>query len=380
MPAVVLVIATQAHASTPTTDDDTASTDRVFGGVETEGCQYSTVVAVKGGGLCTGVLAHPQLVIYAAHCGAGEKIIHFGNTNTTGGKQVATANCQVNPAYVDNIDGDWAFCKLSRELDIPFSPPAMGCELESIAGGGNVVQVGYGANGGSHTQPLGTGKKRWGVSSIHDISNGTITLGGDGISGCPGDSGGPALVQLDDGTWRTVGITSVMLGTECGARNIYAYLPDAISWIESESGIDITPCHDDDGNWAPTEQCGGFSVGGSWETPPGTGDWGDWCADLETSGFSETCGLPFVLEEDEPTATGDTATGSTSSAANTGGGVDHDSNTGMAAEDDGDDDPAGCDCATSTGDGSPRGALAGIVLVAALRRRNSRARSRRSPT
>ncbi|TPV92788.1 MAG: S1 family peptidase [Myxococcales bacterium FL481] len=317
---------------------------RIFGGTETQGCEFPSVAAVKVGSLCTGLLVHPRLVVYAAHCGDDDKFIHFGNSDTLGGKQVATSKCVVNPDYQDTVGQDWAYCKLTKDVKLPYTPPAMGCELDRVAPGANVMQVGYGANGGTHLVPTGAGIKRWGESTVADQEPNTLVVGGEGIGACPGDSGGPALIQLADGTWRTIGIASVMHSEDCGASNSYVYLPPAVAWIERDSGIDITPCHDADGTWNPTASCRGFLQGGDGSTPPGDplGTWANWCESTPASGFGRACGEPYVPDPSEPTA------------------VDDEDHSG--------DDDSGCGCgATAEG---PWLGLAWLALIAARRRRD----------
>ena len=59
---------------------------QVAGGEEVLECAWIDTVAVTGGGgLCTGSLVHPRVVVYAAHCGDGDKQIRIGNTSTGGG-------------------------------------------------------------------------------------------------------------------------------------------------------------------------------------------------------------------------------------------------------------------------------------------------------
>jgi len=59
-----------------------------------------------------------------------------------------------------------------------------------------------------------------------------------------GDSGGPAFVQLADKSWRVFGIDSEGTGKSCGAGDLMGVMHKAVSWIEQQSGVDITPCHD----------------------------------------------------------------------------------------------------------------------------------------
>jgi hypothetical protein len=109
----------------------------------------------------------------------------------------------------------------------------------------------------------------------------------DGVpSICSGDSGGPAFVQLDDGSWRTFGIASTVVG-DCGGYGAHSMLAGAVAWIEWDSGIDITPCHAADGSWAPGPACTN-----AYAHPAGlgNGEWPSWCSGTQTSERSRTCG------------------------------------------------------------------------------------------
>jgi MYXO-CTERM domain-containing protein len=69
----------------------------------------------------------------------------------------------------------------------------------------------------------------------------------------------------------------------------------AIPWIENHSGIDITPCHDSEGNWAPTPDCGSIPL-----QPASTNgaSWANGCSGGPVSGFSALCGDAFGSGED----------------------------------------------------------------------------------
>src|SRR5690606_4129959 len=121
----------------------------IWGGDETEPCAWPTVVRVTGGSsLCTGTLIHPKVVMYAAHCGAAEKVVRFGDTNNTG-KTSVVEYCKTNPAYNGSTQSnDWAYCVLQEAVtQIPFTPVGYGCEVDQYYGNGaSVAVVGFGNN------------------------------------------------------------------------------------------------------------------------------------------------------------------------------------------------------------------------------------------
>jgi MYXO-CTERM domain-containing protein len=266
---------------------------QVTGGMEVEVCGWPDTVAVTGGGgLCTGSLVHPRLVVSAAHCGDGDKTIRFSESSGSG--HSVGAQCTTYPDYLGTNDQahDWAFCVLEEEvLEIPFTPPLYGCELDMIEAGLPVVIAGFGDGGPDG----GPGTKRWGDTQIVSTLGNTANIGGMGPSTCQGDSGGSSFVAMPDGSWRALSMTSTGLIGCQGTAGVHALMHPAIPWIEENSGIDITPCHDVDGTWNPTPNCDGFFAGGS----EGYGTWSDWCTGTPRSAPSTTCGAAFDAEADD---------------------------------------------------------------------------------
>jgi hypothetical protein len=266
---------------------------QVTGGMEVEECGWPDTVAVTGGGgLCTGSLVHPRLVVTAAHCEGGDKTIRLSQDSSSG--RSVGAQCTVNPDYLGTNDQahDWGFCVLEEEItEIPFTPPLYGCELDMIEGGLPVAIAGFGDGGVDG----GPGTKRWGMTQVVSSLGNTANIGGMGTSTCQGDSGGSAFVAMPDGSWRALSMTSTgLIGCE-GTTGVHALMHPAIPWIEMTSGIDITPCHDLDGTWNPTPNCDGFFAGGD----VGHGTWSDWCEGTPRSGPSTSCGPAFDAEPDE---------------------------------------------------------------------------------
>jgi MYXO-CTERM domain-containing protein len=69
----------------------------------------------------------------------------------------------------------------------------------------------------------------------------------------------------------------------------------AVEWVESASGLDITPCHDPDGTWNPSIDCRFFPK----EPRSGHGTWPT-CGEGPVGGFSEICGDPAGGPDDAP--------------------------------------------------------------------------------
>ena len=295
--ALVAASSTPAHAGVPDRDDD-GQTPRIFGGTPVEGCAWPTAVAVQNGGsLCTGTLVHPQVIMYAAHCGAFNTKIRFGEDLATA-RTVTPAFCETNPGYsgvASDQPNDWAFCKLDEAIDLPITPIVFGCETSALYPGAEVAIVGFGNNQGTS----GAGTKRWALTTTNGI-NESMNIGTVGGSGqpsvCSGDSGGPSFVRFPDGSWHAWGIASTVSGA-CGGLGTHSLMQGAVPWVEQRTGFDLTPCHDADGTWNPTGACQGFYAA---EPGVGHGEWvSPWCDGTPANGASATCGDGFDAVPDE---------------------------------------------------------------------------------
>jgi hypothetical protein len=154
---------------------------------------------------------HPQVVVYAAHCGNMSNV-KFGEQANGGGPTRSTQACHLNPSYQGQSSFgsgvDQAFCVLSQPVDnVEIVPIAMGCETSVLQSGKQVTIVGFGeTNSGQY------GIKNQVTTTINSVGV-EAHIGGGGADSCQGDSGGPVYVKLDesqggDGTWRVFGITS----------------------------------------------------------------------------------------------------------------------------------------------------------------------------
>lgn len=264
----------------------------IVGGIVTDDCQWPATVLMSG---CSGTLIHPEVVLYAAHC-PNTNAIGFGVNGND--RQVATTFCLGSPDYPGMSGSDFKFCRLAQPVtDVPFVPMMMGCEADQIPIDTPVVVVGYGntSDGGG-----GFGTKRWIDATIAGFPNGGTMIGlfyEDVKTGaCNGDSGGSTYVQLEDGSWRLVGISSTVAGS-CGGSSQHVPAWHAAQFIEDETGLDVTPCHDADGTWNPSDACTGFPL----DPDDGSGKtWANGCGPGQVSGASMTCGPVFG---DPPDAT-----------------------------------------------------------------------------
>lgn len=271
----------------------------IFGGSTAERCAWPTAVVVEGGGFtCTGTLVHPRIVMFAAHCGAGTKKIYFGEDHDAPAKTIQGELCMVNPDYggPQDQEHDWGFCRLAAPItELPSTPVVFGCEKDMVEPGQLAAITGYGITNDDGDPGL----KHWALTPIRQVFSESADVGGLGEPGiCPGDSGGPAFVRYPDGSWHTFGIASTLSGGFCGGVGTHALAWNAVPFIEENSGVDITPCHDADGSWRPNYRCTGFYAG---EPGEGHGDWPEWCAATPKSAGSATCGAAFdAVPDDSP--------------------------------------------------------------------------------
>ncbi|MCA9704235.1 MAG: trypsin-like serine protease [Myxococcales bacterium] len=284
-PVVTAVVAALPLASSP----DPAG---IVGGTEVPACGWPNVVAL--GGACTGTLVHPRVVIYAAHCGGGQEVVFAENAVDGPMRSVPTTYCKQFPREEGQLGRDFAYCVLAEpQLDVPIVPPLMGCELDQLVEGTEVVVVGFGFD----EDGVG-GIKRELTTTFHYIENDEAFIGGDGLDACQGDSGGPAFVKVPDpgggpDTWRLFGIVSHG-DPQCLEGTFYGLVHVGMEWFEPEADFDLTPCTDVDGAWNPGPRCTDLP----YDLADAQGQWPQGCSTDALAGPGQTCGPPFGFEPD----------------------------------------------------------------------------------
>lgn len=370
---------------TPGTIESAPDVPVVVGGVPVEACGWAPTLEREG---CTASLIHPLAISTAQHCGPINAVVF---TDAVGGasQTVNVLGC------VETGSQDARICELAEAVDaVPSAPVLYGCEVEQFLQVGQAVTMaGFGltafGNGGSY------GIKRWGDQMIAAVEPGRIIVGdpGDPISPCPGDSGGPIYVQVDDGSWRTIGtVLGGTTNTPCNSAADFQRLDQVVPHFETQTGIDITPCFDGQtGAWDPSPECGGFYAGD--HTSAGTsGTWTDWCAGAPASGYSAQCGDPFGGGDgdgdgdpgdgdgdgDPGDGDGDPDSGESSGEGDTDGGSGGETSSADESGDEtgeaGSDLEGGCACQADTR-GSPAWLLT-LPLLLGLRRRRRPAAGR----
>jgi hypothetical protein len=290
-----------------------SSPQPIKNGIDADTCQFPSVVAMldwSGTPFCTGSLIHPELVLFAAHCDAAYPTAHvaFGESADAPARQVSVQSCERFPGYTNTSESvDLAYCRLAEPVtDIPIVPVMAGCEVEELRVDDTVTIVGFGATDASFGEygwenVVGGGIKRYTTQTVEllDLANNDIYLLGNDTGGCPGDSGGPVLVELSDGSWRVAGVGSTVhpdayeqTGEPCGYGTVYDMAYTHLAWIESSSGLDVTPCQTVTGFYDPEPGCGPFP-----RSPGAIGpSWANACANADAAR------APFcsVVDEDPP--------------------------------------------------------------------------------
>jgi hypothetical protein len=260
----------------------------IVGGTETTACQWPSAVMILGRWVCSGTLVHPRAVVTAKHCVMDETLtrisppgrVGFGEDRDNWAKAVPVSTCHIHPS------NDIALCILSEDVtDVPVVPIMAPCETTELLPGRPIVEVGFGVIGAND---MTYGTKKWINGTIESRSASLVDIlvtTGSQDGEYFGDSGGPLYFKMPDQTWRLIGedCCSDDIGDAGPRISTYTSVPYHVAWMEEQSGLDLTPCHDQVG-WSPGASCTGAP------TNPGTGV-GTWASSCQgqTMVRAQTC-------------------------------------------------------------------------------------------
>ncbi len=207
--------------------------------------QFPMVCEVGGG---TGTLINPHWVLTAAH--VAESFPRKGGHVTFGQRRVEVESVHIHPRYADGADHrDLALLKLATAVEDIEAATLYRTQNEA---GQTVTFVGNGYTGNGNDGPS-PGERVWRAAhnTAERVEPNWVVFhfdappAGDaleGISG-PGDSGGPAFVETDDGL-AVLGVSAYNDGTvQCtyGSNEFYGRVSTELEWLESVMRGEETP-------------------------------------------------------------------------------------------------------------------------------------------
>ncbi len=298
-------------------------------GALAEECAWSSVVRVGNSDACTGVYLGNRTFLTAAHCvtEGGPTSLSFGEDDMFPAAEVFNfKGCKFRTNWEpDTTFGpDIAICTIDLLADIPNVPivPPMiptGCARDHLAhevyvthgcegvvknnltcaGGPDTVAVGMGCESAGNCNMSGNKRAVTGMLiqqithpgasdgsftklefNEHENSQGPVA--GEGV--LSGDSGGPLMWRMRDGSWRLIGLAS--RGNN-GSSEKFEAVPPYLHWLETTAKADFSPCHARvNGEWVWTGDCAdSYPV----DVDLGYDEWTYECADPTWGGGIDEC-------------------------------------------------------------------------------------------
>lgn len=219
---------------------------KIFGGSVCTPASESPVVSFTANltdgrrTLCSGTLISSNAILTAGHCLPGKGSEVESVAVVVGGQTIAASGFAVHPGYSERADlgvifSDVGIITLPANVNISPLPLLLSRATET----GDIIDIfGYGINEAGEVGLLRSGQMLLsGVSSNHLFA----AFGDSGSNTCLGDSGGPALITLSNGSTGIVGLTSTGDADNLCARgdtSVFANTQEAstLQFIQSLAG------------------------------------------------------------------------------------------------------------------------------------------------
>jgi len=284
---------------------------RIIGGQMVAPGEFPDCVAVGDdtGYFCTGVLVHPRVVLTAGHCaidGPVTKVFLKGRqlSNQSQGEVRAVENVIVHPNYTER-EVPWNDITVLILSEPSTVQPVAIASMAEFQADDSLTLVGFGSDSPDGQSGFGT-KRRVdvgltnttdytpsqviGVQREHGFDVSKEFHGGrvrSGMDTCNGDSGGPAYLNIADGSetgaFKVAGLTSRAANSStvnCGDGGIYTLIPAYLPWLhEVTGGLIGTPAAEDTDTSDDTAIQTDFDdifISSAMPNPEGTDDGNEW--------------------------------------------------------------------------------------------------------